>query len=208
MTGARGGAAVLSDFGKGVATGLLLAALAVGYMAAGRLAHDPGKAVAAVVAAGVPIDPRVERTTPQVRRNLLCTALAVVMEARGEPDAGQIGVAWVVRTRAQERDADACAVVFAQAQFSWTAYPLRRIVSIAASNGEGLLEAQDYAWRVLVGGEPDPTRGANHFWSQANMPGRRAPPWARRALPGSRVAIGGHTFVRLPHQRTAWGAGR
>lgn len=197
----------VSEFGRGIIVGVCLAALAVGYMAAGRLAHDPAKVIDAIVAAGVPLDPRVARAPTHVRRNLLCAALATVMEARGEPDAGQIAVTWTVKTRAHERDEDACVVVFSRAQYSWTAYPFRRIVSIAVSSGETLLEAQGYAWRVLVEDEPDPTNGANHFWSPKNMPRGRAPAWARNAVPGSRRQIGGHVFVRLPHRRAPWAFG-
>lgn len=194
-----------AGFRRGLTLGLLLAALLVVFAAAGRLSHDPDKALAALLAAGAPVDPRLVRAAPVARRNLLCAALAVVLEARGEPDAGQVAVAWVVRTRAHERSLDACGVVFEPHQFEWASWPLRKIVRAVANNAETFLEAQEHAWAALVEDARDPSRGANHFWSPANM--RRAPAWARMAAPGSRVSIGGHVFIRIPHRRAAWAFG-
>ena len=181
---------------------LSLTLLAVSFMlAAGLRGHSPKAVIAALEERGITVDERIARLPLPVRRSLLCVALNVLMEARGEPNAGQIGVAWVTRTRAEERDLSPCEVVFETSQFSWTSYPLSRIVRTAAANQETLLEAQDWAWKVMVENVPDPTKGANHFWAHRMM---RPPAWARLAIPGTRVVIGGHTIVRIAARRFPW----
>jgi spore germination cell wall hydrolase CwlJ-like protein len=50
---------------------------------------------------------------------LLCLALAVFVEARGEPIAGQEAVAQVVVNRSRIRGLDNCAVLAEKGQFAW-----------------------------------------------------------------------------------------
>lgn len=191
----------LSDFARGIIIGIMMTAFIVGLMAAGGLSQNPVVVIDAIINKGIPIDPRILRLPPAVRRSVLCVALNVLMESRGEPNAGQIGVAWVTRTRSAERDLSPCEVVFEQSQFSWTVYPLRRIVQVAAANAETFNEAQDWAWKVMVEGVEDPTKGANQFWAHHTI---RPPAWAKMAEAGSRVVIGGHTFIHIPSRRAPW----
>jgi len=51
---------------------------------------------------------------------LLCLALNVHFEARGEPVEGQLAVAHVTINRAKENRTDICHEVFKKGQFSWT----------------------------------------------------------------------------------------
>lgn len=51
---------------------------------------------------------------------LLCLALNIYHEARGEPPAGQAAVAQVTLNRAAEKNRSVCKVVFRPKQFSWT----------------------------------------------------------------------------------------
>lgn len=51
---------------------------------------------------------------------VMCLALNIYHEARGEPIAGQRAVAHVTLNRARERRMSVCDVVFEPAQFSWT----------------------------------------------------------------------------------------
>lgn len=51
--------------------------------------------------------------------SLLCLALAVFQEARGEPEVGQIAVAQVVLNRAAIRNKTTCDVLVEPGQFSW-----------------------------------------------------------------------------------------
>lgn len=52
--------------------------------------------------------------------SLMCMALAIYMEARGEPLRGKQAVAEVVNNRSLAWDRDTCGVVFQRGQFSWT----------------------------------------------------------------------------------------
>lgn len=57
---------------------------------------------------------------------LLCLALTVFQEARGEPAVGQQAVAQVVLNRARIRDMSVCEVILEKGQFSW--HPERYII--------------------------------------------------------------------------------
>ena len=56
-----------------------------------------------------------------VEAAVLCLALNIYFEAAGEPIDGQFAVAQVTLNRAQRDPAKVCDVVYAPAQFSWTA---------------------------------------------------------------------------------------
>ena len=56
---------------------------------------------------------------------ILCLALTIYFEARGEIDAGKFAVAQVVINRANERNTTICHEVFRPGQFSWTRTPYR-----------------------------------------------------------------------------------
>jgi N-acetylmuramoyl-L-alanine amidase len=51
---------------------------------------------------------------------LACLSLNVYHEARGEPDTGQLAVAYVTLNRAWRNNMDVCDVVVEPYQFSWT----------------------------------------------------------------------------------------
>ena len=51
---------------------------------------------------------------------LLCLALNVYHESRGEPRSGQLAVAHVTLNRAKASDEHVCVTVYKPAQFSWT----------------------------------------------------------------------------------------
>lgn len=51
---------------------------------------------------------------------LACLSLNVYHEARGEPDTGQLAVAYVTLNRAWRNDMEVCDVVVEPYQFSWT----------------------------------------------------------------------------------------
>lgn len=53
---------------------------------------------------------------------LLCLALNIHFEARGEPIDGQLAVAHVTINRAEENHTSICHEVFKKNQFSWTRY--------------------------------------------------------------------------------------
>lgn len=56
---------------------------------------------------------------------LMCLALNVYKEARGEPVEGKLAVAMVTLNRSKKQDKPVCEVVFARKQFSWTITDVR-----------------------------------------------------------------------------------
>lgn len=109
---------------------------------------------------------------------MLCLALNVYHEARGEPWQGQIAVAQVQLRRADFDGDNVCRVTYAPKQFSWTGMPTlpkprhddpRWIKAKAAAQYAAL-------WAVFEMGE-DYSRGATlyhnchvrPYWSRAEM---------------------------------------
>jgi len=96
---------------------------------------------------------------------IMCMALNVYHEARGEPLNGQYAVAHVVMNRmADPRWADdVCGVIGQKAQFSWTrkhAMPrdmdaLRQAIKVAAQ---------------VIDGRPDSTQGSTHYHNDTVEP--------------------------------------
>lgn len=132
-------------------------------------------------------------------RGLVCVALAVFSEARGEPRMGQALVASVVLRRlhaAQSRglDVDACDIVHADDQFhgvrDWP-FP-RHPERIDARAWRAAVDVS----REVMGGEfemSDPDcASVDHFW-RSDTP---LPSWAR----GMRrtCVVGAHTFAFTP----------
>lgn len=124
---------------------------------------------------------------------LLCLALNVYHEARGESIPGQYAVALVTRNRA-ERDPDrVCAEVFKRSQFSWTSQVVRTKGGWLIP--KGLVPREQHAWWVanrvaqvtLSGSMHDFTRGAT-FYHATYV----SPRW-RLAMDLSK-AIGRHRF--------------
>lgn len=171
-------AGVLSGAGLLLLGGLLLAA--------GRLPQNPDRVLAAMIGR-VRFDERIERLDKMTRRSVLCVALAIGMEARGEPAEGQAAVAHVIRTRMRERGLDGCATVYQPYQFSWSSYPIEQ--QIIRDDAAWML-AQDIAYRVMIDGAADPTNGANHFFAYRQV----NPRWARGR---PQQKIGGHSFLRI-----------
>lgn len=100
---------------------------------------------------------------------IMCLALNVYHEARGEPIAGQRAVAHVTLNRARERRMPVCDVVFEPAQFSWT------IEDPRVTDEKAWARALAVARRAVARGRvADPTGGANHYHADYVNPG-----WAR-----------------------------
>jgi N-acetylmuramoyl-L-alanine amidase len=127
---------------------------------------------------------------------LICLALNVYFEARGEVLPGQYAVAHVTMNRAGGNPRKVCAEVAKPAQFSWTA---NRIVMV---QGGWTLKKEEWprdmrAWAVaksvardvLAGRIRDFTGGATHYHAHYVRPR-----W-RHAFEVATV-IGGHIFYR------------
>ncbi|WP_199153494.1 cell wall hydrolase [Chromobacterium sp. ASV23] len=131
---------------------------------------------------------------------VMCLALNVFHEARGEPLAGQIAVAQVTINRAKEQDG-VCSAVFEDKQFSWVDARTRvkrvdgKVVSIqlkrrALPNDErAWASAVSVAAGALAGVYPDYVRGAKFYHEKSVRPD-----WLKHF---KKVAvIGNHVFYK------------
>ena len=128
---------------------------------------------------------------------ILCMALNIYHEARGEPVPGQHTVAQVTMNRAERNPANVCDVVFKPKQFSWAnpltdADPLTReqlaARYIPKDENAWYIAKQISRWTV-TGYIPDFTNGATHYHAV-----RVNPYWAKHKKPLMRV--GQHQFYR------------
>ena len=132
---------------------------------------------------------------------VLCMALNIYHEARGEPLAGQIGVAHSVLNRmADSRYPDTACEVIKQAkyngwdminpirykcQYSWFCDGL----SDKPQNGKAMLEATILAQHVLAGKSIDITEGATHYHADYVHPY-----WADEMT--TTIKLGSHIYYR------------
>lgn len=136
----------------------------------------------------------------------LVVALTVWGEARGESSDGRTAVAWVIKTRSARRRQTWQAVCLQQWQFScwWEESANRRSVYARAyalvtgatpEPGDATwLETAALVHRVILGTQPDPTGGADHYLTTALYQSPACPRWARHMTVGA--VIGRHTFLR------------
>ncbi|AZF49625.1 MULTISPECIES: cell wall hydrolase [unclassified Pseudomonas] len=97
---------------------------------------------------------------------LMCLALNIYHEARGEPLDGQIAVAMVTMNRADWQASSVCQVVYERNQFSWT----RRANPSLPSESAAWANAKRVANRVVAGHHEDITHGATHFHARTVRP--------------------------------------
>lgn len=97
---------------------------------------------------------------------LLCLALNIYHEARGEPELGQIAVAMVTMNRADWLQENICSVVYKDQQFSWT----NSRSELARQEHRAWRKAKTLAEEVINGDYPDVTLGATHFHSHRVLP--------------------------------------
>lgn len=124
---------------------------------------------------------------------IVCLALTIYYEARGEPEAGKRAVGHVVmnRVRSSGFPADVCAVVQQggerrhRCQFSWWCDGL----SDRPRDRQALRQSLALAKAIYDGCVPDPTGGA--LWFHATSVN---PAWSRSFGPGKK--IGRHMFYR------------
>lgn len=88
---------------------------------------------------------------------LLCLALNIHFEARGEPIEGQLAVAHVTINRAKENHTGICHEVFKKNQFSWTRY------RYSIPKGPTWDRSKSVAKIALK--SPDSVKGATYFFN-------------------------------------------
>lgn len=103
-----------------------------------------------------------------VEAALLCLALNVYFEARGEPFLGQYAVAQVTLNRAEHDPRKVCRAVYAPGQFSWTAQR-----PAMPTDAESWRTAKRIAQLALRGELADYTDGATHFHAPQARPNWR-----------------------------------
>lgn len=118
---------------------------------------------------------------------LLCLALNIYHEARGEPFAGQVAVAQVAMRRAGYKAERVCEVVVAPKQFSWTGSPKKKPADRAAWGRAVLAAKKALLWAKGAG--EDRSKGATHYHAS-----HVKPLWSRGMTPVA--VIGGHYFYR------------
>lgn len=121
---------------------------------------------------------------------LLCLALNIYHEARGEPLQGQKAVAHVVinRVKHHKYPNDVCKVVYQDKQFSWVSSKQKK------PRGPEWDVAKTIAYKALLGESSDPTQGATHFHTT-----KVKPKWSYRL---KRVkTIKNHVFYKFPPKR-------
>ncbi|PKH25338.1 cell wall hydrolase [Enterobacterales bacterium CwR94] len=121
-----------------------------------------------------------------VQGAILCLALNIYHESRGEPEKGQIAVGTVTMNRANWDIKDVCSVVYAPGQFSWT-HLKRDAHTIPSDKDASWMRAKLLANRIVAGELKDVTQGATYYHS------KRVKPYWRGAFQQTLV-IGNHVF--------------
>jgi len=112
---------------------------------------------------------------------LICLALNLIHEARGESLTGQYAVVHTTRNRAKYNPDNVCKVVFAHRQFSWTI----KMPGHDSDQFERALNVAKWAWESPA----DITYGATHYHAAYIRPY-----WAANMK--RTVKIGNHIFYR------------
>ena len=117
---------------------------------------------------------------------MMCLALNIYHEARGEPLLGQIAVGSVTMNRANWEVKEICPVVYAPKQFSWTSIKKGADQHPPASD-KSWKRAQQLADKIIKGEVEDVTNGATFFHANS------VKPYWRHAFERT-TEIGNHIF--------------
>jgi spore germination cell wall hydrolase CwlJ-like protein len=112
---------------------------------------------------------------------ILCLALNVYHESRGEPLKGQYAVAFVTLNRAKAWKKPICEIVYQPKQFSWT------VMQTSPPNEPRAWATAVMVARAVTAGVPDFTNGSLYF-HEANL----KPSWRSRVK--ITLRIGNHVF--------------
>jgi N-acetylmuramoyl-L-alanine amidase len=136
--------------------------------------------------------PDIQGASDEERNEMLCLALNIYHEARGEKSRGQWAVGFVTLNRVKRAiwGSSVCAVVWAKSQFSWTVRATRTLVP---RDVNAWSEAQRKAFMLISGqNADDPTDGGTHFYLASIHTS-----WTRMLV--DKIRIGAHMFARLPN---------
>ena len=119
-------------------------------------------------------------------------------EARGESIDGKIGVAFVIKNRAETLkyktfgDGSILSTCLADKQFScWNETDPNRTKCLEVTTADkSFCECVIVAYKVLLGFLEDPTKGCDHYWSRKI----KDPYWAKDMT--GKILLGDHYFVK------------
>ena len=117
---------------------------------------------------------------------ILCLAMNIYHEARGEPIKGQIAVGTVTMNRANWDVKEICPVVYAPKQFSWTSLK-KNPYRYPPHEDKSWQRARKLAQKIVEGELKDVTQGATFFHAHSVKP-------AWRHTFQRTVVIGNHVF--------------
>lgn len=131
--------------------------------------------------------PPVQNAKQNDRKQILCLALGLYHEARGEPEIGRRAVGHVILNRIRQSGQSACPTIWKTGQFQWTRRPKKK-----------LLPREEQVWKelqeqavTLMRSDPDITNGATMFYNARVV----TPKWAKRGVVTAQY--GDHVFIRL-----------
>ena len=128
---------------------------------------------------------------PILSTALVCLALNIYHEARGEPIKGQYAVALVTVNRAKFNNRDICKVVYRPNQFSWTIY------KPSVTDPKSYKLAKQVAKDVLEGKVSDFTNASTYYHADYVKP-----VWSKKFR--RTIKIGRHQFYSVfPRARVA-----
>lgn len=142
---------------------------------------------------------------------LLCLALTVFQEARGEPFIGQQAVAQVVLNRARIRDMPVCDVVLEKGQFSWHPEKYIKRTKIAGNKGflivKSKLPVKKPGWQASLRAAKEALESKNTLKNAEFFHAKQVKPlWKRRFVEVFRA--GNHVFYarrgRISAQKVAF----
>ena len=136
--------------------------------------------------------PEIQGAGSEDANEMLCLALNIYHEARGEQARGQWAVGFVTLNRVKRHiwGDSVCAVVWAKSQFSWT---VRSVGTLVPREVNAWQEAQRKAYMLFSGQHADdPTDGATNFYLASLRVS-----WTSMLV--DKIRIGAHMFARLPN---------
>lgn len=114
--------------------------------------------------------------------SLLCLAMTIYMESRGEPENGQVAVGYTVINRVEHNRSTKVCTVANSKEYTWNK-------KAKVKDFEAFKKCKELAARILTKSIKDPTYGATHFHHK-----RIKPEWRKQMI--KTLAVGHHIFYK------------
>jgi spore germination cell wall hydrolase CwlJ-like protein len=122
------------------------------------------------------------------RNQIVCLALNMYHEARGSTQADIMAVGHTTKNRTKYRKKTYCNVIWEKGQYDWVRRPISQQMPKDLKTWRQMV---DSARQIVMDDLPDPTKGADSFYS------RRRGPTAQATRSSVRVPIGGNVYYRM-----------